>query len=232
MKARKKRAARILLLMPGSGAGGGGGIHRVGCSLIRLLGKERHAGRIDYRVLSLGSPDGNAEDGSLDKTLRERAKWYGGHRIVFSMASMAAMAFWADVVMITHIGLASPLFILPRTFRPASITFIHGIEVWRHLRLRHRLSLRRSDFVVANSQFTIRKAGEHNPWLRNARTCHLGIPLGPSAAPRQVKEALGFAPGRTTFSPSADWQKGNARRDAANCSQPWNGSSRRFPTRG
>lgn len=172
---RKRCAARLLLVMPELSARRGGGICQVGRSLMRLIGQMQGRGEVEGRVLALGGPDDDAELDQFGEEWNGRLKWFGKRRLAFSAATLAAMASWADAVITMHVGLAAPLLLLPRFLRPASITFIHGIEVWRPLRLRHRLSLRASHLVVANSQFTERKAAEFNPWLSGVRCCHLGI---------------------------------------------------------
>jgi phosphatidylinositol alpha-1,6-mannosyltransferase len=171
---RNGRPARLLLLMPELGARRGGGICQVGRSVMRLFQQRRREGMLDCRVLALGRPDDDAECDEFRREWGGRLKWFDKRRFGFSAAALAAMASWADAVITMHVGLAAPLLLLPRFLRPASITFIHGIEVWRPLRLRHRLSLRRSDCVVANSRFTARTAAKFNPWLSDVHCCHLG----------------------------------------------------------
>lgn len=182
--------------MPELGARRGGGICQVGRSVMRLLEEKRRRGEVDCRVLALGEPDDDAEGDTFQREWGGRLKWFGKRRIAFSVATLVAMASWADAVITLHVGLASPLLLLSRRLRPVSITFIHGIEVWRPLRLRHRLSLRASDCVVANSRFTVRKASEFNPWLCDVHCCHLGIELDEVADLASSEELIRLAPTR------------------------------------
>ena len=114
------RPTRILLLMPEIGARRGGGIYQVGCSLLRLLNRKHCERGIDCRVLSLGRPDDGAKSCALRQDWGERLTWYGNRRLAFSRAAFAAMASWADLVIITHVGLASLLPFLPRRIRRAA----------------------------------------------------------------------------------------------------------------
>ncbi len=182
--------------MPEIAVSRGGGIYQVGCSLMRLLQKERQGGGIDGRVLSLGEPDRDADSRQYVEDWDRRLKCYGSHRLAFVRAALAAMSSWADVVVSTHVGLSSLLRFLPRLARPATLTFIHGIEVWRPLRWRHRSALQLSDFVVANSRFTAHKASDCNPWLGGIHRCHLGIQPGEAAAPSSHEELVRLAPTR------------------------------------
>ncbi len=177
--------------MPELGARRGGGICQVGRSVMRLLSEKHREGALDCRVLSLGEPDDETECDKLRQEWGGRLKWFGNGRLAFSAAAMAA---WADVAIVMHVGLASLLPLLPRRLRPASITFIHGIEVWRPLQLRHRLALRASDYVVAISQFTAERAAQFNPWLTDVHRCHLGIPPGAAVGANDDPMVLRFAP--------------------------------------
>ncbi len=206
------RPARVLLLMPEIGPRRGGGIHRVGCGLMRLLDAKQRAGAVQARVLSLGTPDDDAQARELHDTWGDRLAWYGNRRLRFSIAALAAMARWADAAVFTHVGPASLLPLLPRPFRPASLAFIHGIEVWRPLKTRHRLALRSTDRVVSNSEFTARKARGVNPWLNGVLHCPLGIQEGAAADPAGIDRVLGFCPSRHDILIVARMIKGQCRK--------------------
>jgi glycosyltransferase involved in cell wall biosynthesis len=180
--------------MPELGARRGGGICQVGRSLMRLLAEKHRERALDCRVLSLGQADDEAECDTFRQEWEGRLKWFGDRRLAFSAAALAGMATWADAAIIMHVGLASLLPLLPRPLRPASFTFIHGIEVWRPLQLRHRLALRASDCVVAISQFTAERASHFNPWLGPVHCCHLGAPCSPDNEPRTTNQEHVRAP--------------------------------------
>ena len=107
------------------------------------------------------------------------------------------MVGWADAVISLHVGLTSTILLLPRFLRPTSITFIHGIEVWRPLRRRHRLALQNSDHVVAISRFTANQARNFNPWLTDVECCHLGRPAETYRLPGDEAVISGIRPARS-----------------------------------
>jgi asparagine synthase (glutamine-hydrolysing) len=193
---RRGTPTRVLLLMPEIAASRGGGIYQVGRSLMRLLREEHHEKGVDCRVLTLGQPDRDAESEKYVKEWGKRMACSGTHRLAFVRAAVSSMGSWADVMVSTHVGLTSLLNFVPRTFRPTTLTFIHGIEVWRPLGWRHRSALRMSDYIVSNSRFTASKANEYNPWLGGVHCCHLGIELGEVADPAFSEELVRLAPTR------------------------------------
>ena len=169
----RRLPARVLLIAPGLDPSSGG-IEGVGFSIGRLLADRAASGEIRCHALDLhGDPrKPRTSDGPGGMTVRA----FGSSRGRFSAAALAAMATWADLVIFTHVGLASLLLLLPRPLRPRSTVFLHGIEVWTTLSYRKRRALEQADLVVANTQFTADRAQQFNPGLRPIRVCHLGIP--------------------------------------------------------
>lgn len=190
-----RKIPRILVLMPEIGARRGGGILQVGRSVLRMLSAKQEEGGVECRILSLGRPEEDGESQAICQAWGPRLQCYGAGRMRFSASCLAQMAAWADVVVFTHLGLASLLSVVPRPLRPASLTLIYGLDVWRTLNRRHARALRHSDVVVGISQYTIRRAREFNPWLDGVRHCPLGIRddlAGDGEAGLQA--ALGFTP--------------------------------------
>lgn len=175
-------------------ARGTGGIAMVGRSLIRLMAEKCREGLLDHRVLSIHGPEDDAERRHLDDWAGHRLKHFGGRRGTFSAAVLWQMATWADLVIFTHLGLASLLALLPRWARPDSMAFLHGIEVWDPLSRRRRLGLVRCDRVLANTRFTAQKARRANPWIPLAQCCHLGIAAEVATEQVDLEAELGFLP--------------------------------------
>jgi asparagine synthase (glutamine-hydrolysing) len=188
---------RILLLIPEIAASRGGGVYQVGRSLMRLLEKEHEAGDVECRILALGRPDSGPESRHDAELWGERMRCFDGNRrLGFIQGAVFWMTSWADVVVSTHLGLSSVLGILPRTLRPTTLTFIHGIEVWRPLHWRHRTALLLSDYIVSNTRFTARKASQFNPWLGGIDCCHLGIQPGEAADSASIEKLIHLVPAR------------------------------------
>jgi phosphatidyl-myo-inositol dimannoside synthase len=85
-----------------------------------------------------------------------------------------------------HVHLAGTA--LPLVWRGAKLSiFLHGIEVWKRLRMRERMALRAASTVLANSDCTVQRFGEINRDFRDLSIdlCPLGIaPLnGPVVGP-------------------------------------------------
>jgi phosphatidylinositol alpha-1,6-mannosyltransferase len=162
---------------------------------MRLLHDKECQGQLDYRAASLRGRKDGTEVQKVQQWAGSRLAHFGGHRTVFSLTVLWQMTAWADLVMFIHAGVSSLQNVLPRWLRPTSITWIHGVEVWSRPALRRRLGLAHSDYLMANTEFTMSRALRANPWLRQPRVCHLGIPDDDVLAPDDVVAQLGFSPG-------------------------------------
>jgi phosphatidylinositol alpha-1,6-mannosyltransferase len=93
------------------------------------------------------------------------------------MLGAATLARRPDVVVTTHLYLA-PVALVLRGLRGRVYQFLHGIECWSPPATPTRESLRAVDELVSNSGFTLRRALETIPILRDlpAHVCHLGVP--------------------------------------------------------
>lgn len=109
-------------------------------------------------------------------------------KYVAKVASGALRAVSAnDRVLATHVHLAGTA--MPMVWRGAKLSiFLHGIEVWKPLRMRERIALRAASTVLANSECTVQRFFEINREFRGLPIdlCPLGIaPLkGAVAGPR------------------------------------------------
>ena len=172
-----------------------GGIENVGCSLMRLLRDKECQGLLTYCVLSLRGASNETDVQKLEQSSRFRLIHFGGRRSAFSLSVLWRMTTWADLVIFIHAGVSSLLNVVPRWLRPTSITWIYGTEVWSRPTRGRRLGLAHSDYLMAITQFTMGKALAANPWLKELRVCHLGIPDEHFSAPDDVTAQLGFSPG-------------------------------------
>jgi phosphatidylinositol alpha-1,6-mannosyltransferase len=164
---------RVLLVLNNIGAGQGG-IENVGRSLMKLMAVKASSGVLDYKVVSLRTPAA-CDLEQLKVIAGERLIHCANRRGVFSAKVVWQMLTWADVVVFIHMAIASLLALVPRPFRPISLTWIHGVEVWSRPPMRRRVGLLKSDRIVSNTQFTRLKAMAVNPWLAAAVPCQLGI---------------------------------------------------------
>jgi phosphatidyl-myo-inositol dimannoside synthase len=74
-----------------------------------------------------------------------------------------------------HIGPARSFGVVPDTLLPPFAIQIHGIEVWRELSRDRLRILEMATLVVANSEYTARRAADFLPERRRLRVVQLGI---------------------------------------------------------
>lgn len=86
---------------------------------------------------------------------------------------------------------------LPRLFRKPYLVFIHGVEVWRALGWQRRRALQGAELILANSDYTRRRAKEWTPGLPDAITVGLALeerlPSGRLEEDVLVRAGDGFA---------------------------------------
>jgi phosphatidylinositol alpha-1,6-mannosyltransferase len=120
------------------------------------------------------------------------------------VAKVAASTY--DRVLTMHIHLA--ITAMPLVWRRAQQSvFLHGVEVWKPLRMRERLALRNASAVLANSDSTVRRFQEINSDFRelSIEVCPLGIaPLdapvvGPSLEPGRFALIVGRLVGEARY---------------------------------
>lgn len=126
--------------------------------------------------LSTLIPPGGRTPGLADK-LR-----FGAELAAGQMSGRSAWVFF------THLGLVRAEGYVPSAWRAPYGVFLHGIESWAPLSPRDRELLRNAKLLLANSEFTARRAVEANPDLGRVITCPLALPDGvrpkPAAVPR------------------------------------------------
>ena len=95
----------------------------------------------------------------------------GGRRGKF-VTSIHAAAFTHTQFLYDAVG---PARAHPRIWglrRPYGV-WMHGVEVWDNLTLDRAVALRRANFVLVNSQFTLERFEQRHWPLKNAQVCHL-----------------------------------------------------------
>jgi glycosyltransferase involved in cell wall biosynthesis len=165
-----------------------GGIPSVNRQILRQL--ERIAAArgepLEVRAWALHdaprAPEEAARAIGLPRTARPSSSFsfsfrgFSGSRVAM-MAAAASARRDADVILTTHLGL-SPVSRLLRGPSARLYQLIHGVECWRALPLRARLSLAGASAFLSNSAFTHRRFLQHNPAYQGvpSRVCWLGAP--------------------------------------------------------
>jgi phosphatidylinositol alpha-1,6-mannosyltransferase len=122
------------------------------------------------------------------------------YKFVAKVASAALGAVpTTERVLAMHVHLAGTA--MPLVWRGAHLSiFLHGIEVWKPMRMRERIALKAATAVLANSECTVQRFFEANRDFRDLSIdlCPLGIaPLDAwIAKPRMKQERFALIVGR------------------------------------
>ena len=148
----------------------GGGIAAVNRMLLPALVEIARERALRLAVLSLqGTPTDRPAE-LLDQHIYQG---FGGSRRALALALLR----WSrvrPVFFFERVGLALPL--LPLVFMRLARTaiFAHGSENWKAVRWIDKWSIRLSELIITNSDFTLRKMKKRFPRLR-AEACPLGL---------------------------------------------------------
>ena len=99
------------------------------------------------------------------------AHWYAGSRWRFSSALLRSRA---DLVLYDHVGLARVQGMLPSALARPYLLLIHSVEIWNNDRSDYHRSARNARLLIANSEYTARKARHHYPDLPEIAVCWPG----------------------------------------------------------
>jgi len=123
----------------------------------------------------------------------------GGRRSTITAWSvaMSARRLGGCLVVVMHVHLA-PLALAMQVRGARVAVFMHGIEVWRRLRVRERAAVERANVLMANSRWTAAQFRAANPALadRPIHICHLGVPPALAAPDLPVLTTYALVVGR------------------------------------
>lgn len=125
--------------------------------------------RLEVRVLEGSGPEPG--DALLNDIDLPAMRWYAGNRWRFALGLIGARA---SVQLLDHAGLAKLPGLMPGPFRQPYILLIHGVEIWNSGRADYHRSARQAQFLIANSEYTARKARACYPDLPGIRVCWPG----------------------------------------------------------
>ena len=176
--------SRFIVLTPR--LDGRDGISEVSRQVVRALAEESSAG-VEAWTLDGGCPDDMGKPGV---TVRSAA----GNRarlLRWTIEAAIRRSFAGTTVVAMHVHLA-PLGALLRARGARLAAFLHGIEVWRPLRLRERSALELADRVVANSRHTVEQFRAVNPWWGSRSITVAALGASPAAANVTPSAERGF----------------------------------------
>jgi phosphatidyl-myo-inositol dimannoside synthase len=163
-------APRLVFAMTASSEAGGG-IAAVNRLMIPALSDFAAERNIDLAVLSM---QGTERDRPPELRERDVYRAFDDRRGQFIAALWRAWAASRPVFVFERVGLALPLLPLAFPGLARTVIFAHGSENWRVVRWTDRWSILRSQLVITNSHFTLRRMHGRFPSLRG-QACPLGL---------------------------------------------------------
>ncbi|MFC1694697.1 glycosyltransferase family 4 protein [Pseudomonadota bacterium] len=150
---------------------GGGGIAELSRQVFKTLLELHREQRIELELHVL-EESGPAEDDELfDREDLPFMHWYAGSRWKFSSALLRSRA---DLVLYDHVGLARMQGMLPAALARPYLLLIHSVEIWNNNRSDYHRTARNARLLIANSEYTARKARRHYPDLPEIAVCWPG----------------------------------------------------------
>lgn len=157
--------ARVLVVAPQfAGPGGIEHVSRLACEAL-LPAARRNSGHVEGRALL---------NGTWSRDIPVVSAHGSRVRLVSTLLQDAVSSGPDTLVMVMHVHFA-PL-LLPASYKRARIVlWLHGIEIDRPLTASERWLAQRASQIIAVSQHTASLWRRHNPQLRQADVCHLGV---------------------------------------------------------
>lgn len=143
---------------------GNGGICRVARLMAKVFGEELQSGHLKSTALVL-SDTGFASDLDLCVVMAGKSRMRFAYKV--HQAAFTHSHFIYD-----SLGLARAHCRLPLLRKPL-MAWIHGIEIWEHVRPDRLQWARRADFLVSNSSYTRERAENNHGGFKHAKVCWL-----------------------------------------------------------
>jgi phosphatidylinositol alpha-1,6-mannosyltransferase len=152
-------------------AEGGGGIAELSRQVLKTLLDLHREKRIELRVQVLDEPGPAAGDELFAGMDLPEIRWHGGQRWRFAAGLLAS---WPDLLLFDHVGLARLQGLLPGMLSVPYVLLIHSIEIWNNHRPDYHRTALQARLLIANSEYTARKARNHYPDLPEIVVCWPG----------------------------------------------------------
>lgn len=141
-----------------------GGIEKFNRSFLRALHDIELKGKAITGAISLHDTDANEEYFN-----KNNYKGFSGNKIKF-VSSIIGQAKYYDIIIVGHINLALPSFIISSSKHKKFYLIAHGIEVWAPLKGIKKAFLKRADKILAVSNFTRQEIIKHHYIAKNKIT--------------------------------------------------------------
>ena len=150
---------------------GAGGIAELSRQVFRTLLEMRLENQLELElhVLDESGPDKDDELFSMEGL--PVVHWYGGSRWRFTVGLQRSRA---NVFLYDHVGLARMQGMLPSFLARPYLLLIHSVEIWNNNRSDYHRTARNARLLIANSEYTARKARNHYSDLPDIAVCWPG----------------------------------------------------------
>lgn len=135
-----------------------GGIARYGRLVLHALSQRG----IDVHVVALMDRDGSPTKSVAQLPGVAYTPCAGSRPAFIRQAVRHALQARPGLILTSHVNLAPLALVLARSVGAKAVTTIHGIDAWSRLPWHRRISLQRSDRILAVSHFTANRAAEAN----------------------------------------------------------------------
>ncbi len=140
--------------------------------VLRTLLEMHRQQQIRLKVRVLEGQGAEPGDDLLNAADLPSISWCSGNRWRFAIGLLGSHA---NMQLFDHAGLARLPGLLPKTMRPPYLLLIHGVEIWNSGRADYHRSARNAEFLIANSEYTAKKALACYPDLPDIRVCWPGL---------------------------------------------------------
>jgi phosphatidylinositol alpha-1,6-mannosyltransferase len=139
--------------------------------VFKTLLEMRREKRIELEMHVLDESGPADDDDLFEREDPPLMHWYAGSRWRFSSALLRSRA---DRVLYDHVGLARMQGMLPAALARPYLLLIHSVEIWNNHRNDYHRTARNARLLIANSEYTARKARRHYPDLPEIAVCWPG----------------------------------------------------------
>ena len=169
---RENRAGvPLLVFAAGSLKKGGGGIAELSRQVLATLLEMSRENRLDLELHVLDDPGPAIGDELFQLQDPPVMRWYAGNRLKFSTGLLRLRP---RVFLFDHVGLARLQGLIPGILARPYLLLIHSVEIWNNHRSDYHRTARRAALLIANSEYTARKARLHYPDLPEIAVCWPG----------------------------------------------------------
>ncbi|MFC1690033.1 glycosyltransferase family 4 protein [Pseudomonadota bacterium] len=150
---------------------GSGGIAELSRQVLKTLldMHRKNMVRLEVHVLEGSGPQ--ADDELFKDNELPVIRWFAGKRWSFALGLITAKS---DVQLLDHVGLGRLPGLLPLSAGRKLILLIHSVEIWNNTRSDYHRTAKKASLLIANSEYTAKKARAHYKDLPEIRVCWPG----------------------------------------------------------